>query len=97
VDLGLRRCTRGLSAKEGYRVPRITRIVPKPRKKGRKVVPATRSDQSREKNDDDDAPITPRIPIKTLQRIGQLLKIDPQLMTSNKLTSVLAEEASTSG
>jgi hypothetical protein len=49
VDLGLRRGTRGLSAKEGYRVPRITRIVPKPRKKGRKAVPATRSDQSYEK------------------------------------------------
>jgi hypothetical protein len=49
------------------------------------------------KNADDDAPITPRIPIKTLQRIGQLLEIDSQLMTSNKLTTVSAEEASTSG
>jgi hypothetical protein len=53
VDAGLRRCTRGSTAKEGYINPPITDIAPKPRKRARKDIPATRGDQSQEKKDND--------------------------------------------
>jgi hypothetical protein len=50
VDDGLRRRTRGSAAKEGYMVPPITDIAPKPRKRARKDVPAIRDDLAQVNN-----------------------------------------------
>ncbi|KAM0851404.1 hypothetical protein ACQ4PT_052427 [Festuca glaucescens] len=50
VDTGLRRRTRGSAAKEGYRVPPITDIAPKPRKKARKAALAVRGDHAQDRN-----------------------------------------------
>jgi hypothetical protein len=97
VDVGLRRRTRGAAAREGYKVPPITDIAPKPRKKARKVVPATRGDQDKKKKTEGKSSATPQIPVKTLQHIGDLLDIEPELLTIDKLTAVSVEEESTSG
>jgi hypothetical protein len=103
ADDGLRRRTRGSAAKEGYRVPPITDIAPKLRKRARKVVPAVRgdlaqvnnaaTDQDQDKNDVVSAgsSSTPQIPIKTPHHIGQLLEIEPKFL-SDKLTTVSGED-----
>jgi hypothetical protein len=97
VDVGLRRHTRGSAAREGYRVPPITDIAPKPRKKARRAVPATRGDQANKEKTEEKPSVTPQIPLKTLQHIGDLLEIEPDLITVDKLTAVSGEEQSTSG
>jgi hypothetical protein len=108
VDEGPRRFTRGSAAKEGYRVPPITDIAPKSRKRARKVIPAVRgdivqanlaTDGSRAANASGDGHSpTPEIPIQTLQQIGQFLDIEPELLTTDKLTAVSGEDLpSTSG
>jgi hypothetical protein len=102
VDEGPRRFTRGSAAKEGYRVPPITDIAPKSRKRARKVIPAVRGDivqanlatdgsSAANASGDGHSP-TPQIPIQTLQQIGQFLDIEPELLTTDKLTAVSGED-----
>jgi hypothetical protein len=108
VEDGPRRFTRGSAAKEGYRVPPITDIAPKSRKRARKSTPAVRGDITQVNAAADGSSTadasgsghstTPQIPIQTLQHIGQILEIEPGLLTTDKLTAVSgADHPSTSG
>jgi hypothetical protein len=108
VEDGPRRFTRGSAAKEGYRVPPITDIAPKSRKRARKSTPAVRGDITQVNAAADGSSTadvsgsghstTPQIPIQTLQHIGQILEIEPGLLTTDKLTTVSgADHPSTSG
>jgi hypothetical protein len=76
VDVSVKRCTRSTALKEGYRVPHIVDLAPKPRKRSRKAVPATRGPSPAHDQDTSasgsatkgfsDSPI----PVATLQRTG---------------------------
>ncbi|XP_047080153.1 uncharacterized protein LOC124690870 [Lolium rigidum] len=103
VDLSTKRCTRSATLKEGYRVPPIANLVPKPRKRARKAVPATRGatlahDQGNSGSDTADKDsVTPPIPVATLQHIGEMLGIDAQLLSADKLTAKSGSKGSQSG
>jgi hypothetical protein len=99
VEEGPRRFTRGSAAKEGYRVPPITDIAPKSRKRARKSIPAVRGDLAHAADGSSTADAsgtghstTPQIPIQTLQHIGQILEIEPGLLTTDKLTAVSGDD-----
>jgi hypothetical protein len=89
--------------KEGYRVPPIADLAPKPRKRARKTVPVLRGLGPTLVPDTDAAEpsekisVTPPIPVATLQRIGEMLGIDAQLLTADKLAAKSGMEDSKSG
>jgi hypothetical protein len=89
--------------KEGYRVPPIVDLAPKPRKRARKTVPATCGpgpaiDQNSSANDSSPkGSVTPPIPVDTLQRIGEMLGIDAQLLAADKLAAKSGSEEPKSG
>jgi hypothetical protein len=103
VDLSTKGCTRSAALKEGYHVPPIANLVPKPRKRARKAVPATRGatpahDQGNAGSDTADKDsVTPPIPVATLQRIGEMLGIDAQLLSADKLTAKSGSKGSQCG
>jgi hypothetical protein len=103
VDTSAKRCTRSSALKEGYRVPPIVDLAPKPRKRARKAVPAMRGpepaqDQDSKANDSSSRfSVTPPIPVSTLQRIGDMLGIYAQLLTADKLTAKSGSDESKSG
>ncbi|KAM0895711.1 hypothetical protein ACQ4PT_023665 [Festuca glaucescens] len=93
VDTSIRRRTRGAAAKKGYRVPPITDIAPKPCKRSRKAAPVASAGQqgaahSKRMGTASEPSSTPRIPVATLQKIGDMLGIDQSLLTVDKLTAV---------
>jgi hypothetical protein len=103
VDSSVKRCTRSAALKEGYRVPPISDLAPKPRKRARKTVPASRGPgpalvaDSGTAEPSGDFSVTPPIPVATLQRIGEMLGIDAQLLTVDKLAAKSGMEDSKSG
>ncbi|KAM0844874.1 hypothetical protein ACQ4PT_056795 [Festuca glaucescens] len=102
VDTSVRRRTRGVAAKEGYRVPPITDIAPKPRKRSRKAALVAHAGQQGEASSSKGATTepssAPRIPVATLQKIGDMLGIDQSLLTVDNLTAMPKhDDASKSG
>jgi hypothetical protein len=103
VDTSVKRCTRSAALKEGYRVPPIVYLAPKPRERARKTVPASRGPGPAHDQDSaasDSSPkgsVTLPIPVTTLQRIGEMLGIDAQLLTADKLVAKSGSEEPKSG